>query len=78
MAIELLDVGSQLTAIWAPPTPNGQAGGEMGWDSIESITVDRLPGPMGWFLVAVIVRSNGKPEEILPLHMAQTIVRKGR
>ena len=30
-------------------------------------------GPMGWYVVAVFARDNGKPNEILPLHMAQTI-----
>lgn len=70
---ELLEVGDRLVGVWGPYSEDGsQVGGKIGWDSIEVITVDRLAGPMGWYVVAVIKRSNGAPDVVLPLHMAES------
>lgn len=71
---ELLEVGDRLNWVWGPYSDacGSQSGGRVGYDQVETIVVDRLAGPMGWYVVAVIKRSNGAPDVILPLHMAET------
>jgi len=71
---ELLEVGDRLNGVWGPYSEQcgTQSGGKIGYDQVETITVDRLAGPMGWYVVAVIHRSNGAPDVVLPLHMAES------
>lgn len=72
---ELLEVGDKLNGVWGPYSDacGAQSGAKVGYDQVETITVDRLVGPMGWYSVAVIKRANGAPDQILPLHMAELI-----
>lgn len=84
---ELLKPGDTLSAIWLPETrtsPIGCAGAALHPPpglyhlKAESITINRLPGVGGYYLVAVIVwdrRVNeGRPDAIIPLHMAEGFV----
>lgn len=64
MARELLEVGDQLHSI----REQGLSPLMVGKHGVASITVNRLAGPMGWYVVAVVKRDNGT-EQILPLHM---------
>lgn len=72
---ELLEVGDRLGAVRGPFSNESgtQAGGRVGYDQVETITVDRLAGPMGWYVVAIIKRSNGAPDVVMPLHMAESL-----
>lgn len=71
---EILEVGDKLDGVWGPfsEAAGTQSGGRVGYDQVEAITVERLAGPMGWYVVAVIKRSNGAPDEVMPLHMAES------
>ena len=72
MAKELGE-GDRLIAVTTP----GQTGrqwrvgfGEVG-EAIRSITVGRLPGPMGFYLTAQIIFEDRRPDIVIPLHMAE-------
>lgn len=71
MPRQLVDVGDRLVGVQSPG-PNGYYWKVNGHDKIVSIGVDRLPGPMGWYLVANIIFEDGKPDVIIPLHMAES------
>ena len=75
----MIAVGDSLIAVWAD---EGQTGGKVGSRGVLSITVDQLPGPMGYYFVAVLKCDNNEPwesapptESIIPLHMASEVVR---
>lgn len=73
MSRTLLDIGDRLISVWTAPSVDGfQQGGTVGGE-VRSIHVDQLPGPMGFYLVAVITFESSKADKIIPLHMAQTI-----
>lgn len=68
---ELLEVGDRLISV-TTPGQNGRC-----WrvlhDKVMSIGVDRLPGPMGFYVVANIVFDDDRADLIIPLHMAEGI-----
>jgi hypothetical protein len=66
----------KLAAIWCPQREDGygQTGANVEQDGVEKITVSILPGPMGEYQVAVIEYSGDRSTEIIPLHMAETII----
>lgn len=63
MSRELLEVGDRIWSIREP----GEVPMIAGKKGILSIAVNRLAGPMGWYVVAVVCRDNG-PDQIFPLH----------
>ncbi len=65
-------------ALQAISTPNyGDIEGAIffkaGETGVSSITVGQLAGPMGWYDVAIVRWSNGRPDQIHPLHMMDFI-----
>lgn len=66
MKRELLGVGDRLVSVWVP----GEVQYHAGKQGVVSIGVNQLPGPMGFYLVANIVREEGT-DIIVPLHMAE-------
>lgn len=64
---QLLRVGDRLVSVWLAGSNSNYDAGKQG---IISIGIDELPGPMGMYLVANILRDNG-PDVIIPLHMAE-------
>lgn len=80
----LLKPGDTLHSIWLPEgrnSPLGTAGASLHPPpglyhlKAKSITIDQLPGNGGYYLVAVIVWDDGadpgRPDVIIPLHMAE-------
>jgi hypothetical protein len=67
---ELLEVGDALKSIREP----GEAPLCASKKGVTSITADRLPGPMGFYVVAVVKWESGT-EQIFPLHMLTEIQR---
>ncbi len=63
--------GQALEWIWGPWCEGGQSGARVGYGAGAGIEVGQFAGPMGWYDVAVISRSDGSPDEIMPLHMAE-------
>lgn len=72
MTSELLQ-GQALEWIWGPWHEEGQSGARVGFNNVVEIEVSRLAGPMGFYDVAVICRDDGTPEEIMPIHMAESL-----
>lgn len=68
MSRELLEVGDRIWSI----REQGEAPMIAGKKGIISIAVNRLPGPMGFYAVAVVCREEG-PDQIFPLHMLAEI-----
>ncbi|MBI1182615.1 MAG: hypothetical protein GC201_18910 [Alphaproteobacteria bacterium] len=74
----LLKVGDALESVWGPEDQEGSQVGMTLDDRCSSyyhanrITVDRLEGPMGWYLVAVGDMEDGR-KMVIPLHMAESI-----
>ena len=66
--------GQALQAIATPDySAEGAAPWVVGQNGVRSITVSQLAGPMGWYDVAVIRWSCGRPDQIHPLHMLDFI-----
>jgi hypothetical protein len=66
---ELLAVGDRLISIGA----RGDSQYRTGKQGVMSIGINRLPGPMGFYLVANVIFENDHPNVIIPLHMAEEI-----
>lgn len=66
MSKEILNVGDKLVSI---TTHNG-ATYNVEKAGVTSIGIDRLPGPMGFYLVAYVLTDEG-PDIIVPLHTAE-------
>lgn len=75
MVSSIFKQGQKLEAVYGPFPISGEdpAGGAVGYDQVTEITVDRAAGPMGWYDVAVIKRSGGRRDVVMPLHMAEEI-----
>ncbi len=71
--IGFLKRGQKIDAIFCPTGSDGeQSGGAVGYDGVTEIEIDRCAGPMGWYDVAII-RRDLRPEELVPVHMAEYI-----
>jgi hypothetical protein len=46
----------------------------VGSNKVESITVTKLAGPMGWYDCALVRYEDGHPDQIHPLHMMENIL----
>lgn len=68
MSRELLNEGDRLISVITPGGDHYHAGAK----GITSIAVQKLPGPMGEYLVANIISERG-PDVIIPLHAALEI-----
>ena len=73
MADSALEQGTALQSIWGPAHEAGQSGAAAGYNGVASIMVHCLAGPMGWYDVAVIEFDGDRQDEIIPLHMAESI-----
>jgi len=62
MARELLNVGDRLTRV----------GGWKVGNPVLGISIDQLPGPMGFYLVAVVRFEDDRADLLIPLHMADS------
>jgi hypothetical protein len=66
--------GQLLDAVFCPETADGSnCGGAVGCDQVTEIMVSQARGPMGFYDVAVIRRGTSRPDEIVPLHMAEYV-----
>lgn len=63
--------GAALEWIWGPWCSEGQMGARVGMNNVCEIEVEKLPGPLGYYEVAIIRRDDGSADEIMPLHMAE-------
>lgn len=73
MTNSALQQGQKLEYIWGPMDAEGEAsGGRVGFGGVTEIEVGRCEGPMGYYDVAII-RHSGKPDCIVPVHMAEVI-----
>ena len=73
-----LKIGQRLEWVWGQYNEEWQIGARVGYNAVVSIEVGQLPGPMGYFNVAVVVRDDERADEIIPLHMAESIKLKER
>lgn len=69
MSKELLGVGDRLVQVVAPGPTVYRAGSK----GVLSIGVNQLPGPMGFYLVANIIFETDRADEIVPLHMCESV-----
>lgn len=70
---QALDIGTRLYAVAAQEGSSGECFyARVGCNGCIGIEVNHLPGPMGWYLVAVI-HHHDAPDKIMPLHMAEMI-----
>ena len=66
--------GQMLDAVFCPEMDDGSnSGGAVGYDQVTEIEVAQARGPMGFYDVAVIRRGTSRPDEIIPLHMAEYV-----
>ncbi|WP_176358537.1 hypothetical protein [Mycobacterium persicum] len=64
---DLIGEGDRLTSIVAPGSISYVAGRK----NVMSIGVRKLPGPMGYYLVANVIFEDDQPDIIIPLHGAE-------
>ncbi len=65
-----IEFGDRLISVQMPATPEGYALWHVG-GGIRSITVGKLPGPMGYYLTAQITFDDDRADIVIPLHMAE-------
>ncbi len=68
---QLVDEGDRLTSISFPGEDLGRVTYGVG-KGITSIGVRKLPGPMGYFLVANVIFEDGRADVVAPLHMLRS------
>ena len=70
-----LHEGDKLHAVYTPYHSDvGQGGATVGYNDCAEIVVQKIAGPMGYYAVAVIRYEGEKNDEVIPLHMAETII----
>lgn len=74
MRKSIFEAGDLLDAVFCPEQGDGScAGGAVGISCVTQIEVAQACGPMDFYDVAKITRSDTEEIEIIPLHMAEYI-----
>jgi hypothetical protein len=73
MNVSTLKQGQLIDAVFCPLVDGNQSGGAVGYDQVTEIEISQCAGPMGFYDVAIIRRGNSRPDEIVPIHMADYV-----